>query len=157
MQPTIDRTFARSFALSDHEQAMRSRILSALRAFVEQRPRLEFANYGDVSAYRSDSRKITQQLQDARELLRAVEHRQSLDVPALLHAALGDRLDIVRNDDTSWSVDFTPCQYWAIEFRAAVCRVLARALWAYWRADGLDPRKAARQHLGLSLARRWFA
>ena len=34
-------------------------MLEKLSAFVKQRPGLEFANYGDVSIYRSEMRRIS--------------------------------------------------------------------------------------------------
>lgn len=135
---------------------MKDSIMQAMTDFVEQRPRLEFANYGNISAYRSDSRKITQQLSDARAMMREVDIN-TMGVPTLCNAALGDRLDIVRRADGSWVLDFAACQYWSVEYRAAVCRVLARALWTFWRDHNQDPRKAARQYLGRGIASRWFS
>jgi len=54
--------------MSDKQQ-----IITALYAWVAQRPGLEFGNYSDVKGYRAELRSITRDLQDARTLLRAVE------------------------------------------------------------------------------------
>ena len=47
-------------------------IIDALYSFATQRPGLEFGNYGDVRAYRSEMRSITKDLHDARLLLRGL-------------------------------------------------------------------------------------
>jgi hypothetical protein len=44
-------------------------IINALRAFVEQRPGLEPVNYGSWTSYRQESREVTRDLHDAREIL----------------------------------------------------------------------------------------
>ena len=48
----------------------KTQILSALRAFVRQRPGLDFANYGDVKLYRAEVRSITKDLHHADEGIR---------------------------------------------------------------------------------------
>ena len=47
----------------------KSLILNALRAFVRQRPGMEFANYGDIRSYQAEYRGIRRDLQDAEVLL----------------------------------------------------------------------------------------
>jgi hypothetical protein len=59
-------------------------IIGALDRWIRQRPGLEFGNYGDVSAYRSEMRSITKDLHDARTLLAAVNWRTSIDAAALM-------------------------------------------------------------------------
>lgn len=140
----------------------RDRILDALRTFAESRPGLDFANYGDISAYRSESRAITRDLHDARALLAAVAWR-GIEAPALRWACAGafsGRLALRETPD-SVTVDYCTGQYYPTEYRKAVCAVLAAALWAYWRDEcGQDTadkiRKYARRELGANLARRWF-
>jgi hypothetical protein len=63
-------------------------IIAALRTFINQRPGLEFGNYGDVRAYRSEMRGITKDLHHARELVRAVE-LSSITADDLLKASTG--------------------------------------------------------------------
>ena len=108
----------------------REKILSALDGFMSQRPGLEFANYGDVSAYRSESRAITQDLHHARRLLAAVSWRSSITADNLKEAfrAFSGRL--------SWDgsrLDYCTGQYFPTEYRKAVCAVLASAIWDYTR------------------------
>lgn len=129
-------------------------IMSKLHAFVIQRPGLDYGNYGEVRSYRADSRKITCQLNDYFKLAYFVNtHSVELDLTVI--ASSGSRLHI---DDKG--VDYCVGQYWPMEYRAGVCRLLAFAIWAYFRecgyATGEDIRKAARNELGRSIANRWF-
>lgn len=64
----------------------KQQIIDALRAWIRQRPGLEFGNYGDVSTYRSKLRTITKDLHHARQLLRAVELRDSITAADLTAA-----------------------------------------------------------------------
>ena len=105
-------------------------IISALAAWIKQRPGLEYGNYGDPVSYRAELRGINRDLQDARTLLRAVE-LLSIDGEALARAfqrAFSGRL--------SWDgarLDYCTGQYWPTEYRRAACAVLASALWDYYR------------------------
>lgn len=167
--------------------AERERILSALGAWIKQRPGLDYRNYASGwndtagrAAYFAEMRSITRDLHDARELLNAVALRPSIAADALREAfrAYSGRL--------SWNAQGAPCavckgsgklgdmpaknradtrtvcyrckgsgvnardfldyctgQYWSTEYRRAVCAVLARALWDYWRADAEEAQKRA--------------
>lgn len=142
---------------------MKTEILNALERFINQRPGLEPGNYisdwRDVEgrrAYYSDSRAITRDLNQARELLRAVSWRDSITAQDLIEASKGDRLTITATDDGVVSVDYCTGQYWSVEYRAAVCRVLSNALWEYWRENGGHPLAAARRELPRAIVRRFF-
>lgn len=133
-------------------------ILSALRAFVRQRPGLEFANYGDIQAYRAEVRSITQDLHHAEELIRAVELR-SIDGDAIIRAKTS-RLSIDPTDK-GVQIDWCAGQYWPTEYRRGVAASLASALWNYWRDEcGCDTgdkiRAEARRSLSRAVARRFF-
>ena len=140
-------------------------ILEALEAFVNRRPGLEPANYcGRPDLYRQDYREgCLQPLHDFRKLLAAVEWRDSLtadDLRQSFRRAFGGRLSL-RDDG---SLEYTPGQYGAVEYRRAACAVLAAALHDYWLFD--HPRIAmtsreyivrkARAELGRGIARRYF-
>ena len=56
----------------------KSAIMEALIAWVRQRPGFDLGNY-DLAGYRSDSRKVTQQKNDAITLIRFVELRGKYD------------------------------------------------------------------------------
>jgi hypothetical protein len=108
----------------------REKILSALDRFTRQRAGLEFGNYGDVSAYRSEQRSITRDLHDFRALLSAVSWRTGIDADALKESfrAFSGRL--------TWdgeNLSYCTGQYFPTEYRKAACAVLASALWDYTR------------------------
>ncbi len=144
------------------QQETRKRdILHALSGFVAQRPGLDFADYGDVSAYRSESRSITRDKHDFDTLLAAVSWR-GIDADALLAAtrAYSGRLSIKEDGKRRVVVDYCTGQYFPTEYRKAACAVLASALWDYWRTDcktGDAIRAKAKKELGARLASRWFS
>lgn len=134
-------------------------LITALQRFVAQRPGLEFANYGDVSAYRSEMRSITKDRHHAEELLRAVSWRDSITADDILYAAkhaFSGRLAISEPETGRFVLDYCTGQYWPTEYRRAVCSVLSSALWNYWRDAGDGPIGAARRELPRSIAHRWF-
>lgn len=117
----------------------RDLILAALAAFVRSRPGFEPGSYGTRADYARDVRHATQQLHDAQAMLSAIGWRQSIDADALRAAfsAFSGRLTwrYTPGEGTGrWGmVEYCTGQYYCTEFRAAVCAVLARALWNYWR------------------------
>ena len=132
----------------------KAELIKALRQFAAQRPGLEFGNYGDVAAYRAESRRIQRQLADARALLAAVESRESITAENIM-AELRGRL--------TWNgteLDYCTGQYWPVEYRAAVCSALSSVLWAHFRERGCktapEIRKAARRWFDAGLVDRWF-
>lgn len=155
----------------------KSTIVAALDAFIRQRPGLDYGNYGDWTAYRSEVRSIGKDLQHARALLRYVEWHDSITADMILNAARSGRLSIVV-DGNKVRVDYCTGQYWPTEYRPAVCRLLSSVIW-HWISDnasladvakmpqygcmegivnqGAYIRKTASRELGTSIARRWFA
>ena len=125
-------------------------LISKLRQFIQTRPGFDYRNYGDLTSYRSDVRRATQQLNDARTMLRACELRNI--EPDL--TAFSGRLEFINGE-----LEYTAGQYYCTEYRAAVCACCASALWAYWRESGYDAdgiRKMARDEFGRGIANRWF-
>jgi hypothetical protein len=148
-------------------QDTKAAILSALSAFIRQRPGLDFANYGDISAYRSELRSITKDRHHAEELLAAVSWR-SISADDLLAAARGafsGRLSLTVNDNGGVSVNYCTGQYFPTEYRRAACTVLASALWGYWREccapeaenKAQRIRDTAKRELSRAVARRYFS
>jgi hypothetical protein len=145
----------------------RDQILQALSAFANQRPGLEFGNYGDVSAYRSEMRSITKDLHTFRTLLAAVSWR-SIGEADLREAfrAFSGRLSITDRPDGSVALDYCTGQYFPTEYRKAACAVLAAALWDYLRDQTLLPdtpnkgdrlRATFKHEFGRSIASRYFS
>lgn len=143
---------------------MKQQIIDALRAFARQRPGLEYGNYGDPVAYRAETRAITKDLHQARELLRYVELRDSITAADIIKAsesAYSGRLTI----GADATIDYCTGQYWPTEYRRAVCAVLAQVVWAWLRdqcmpAGTVEPGKYLRASLkrefGRGMAARWF-
>jgi hypothetical protein len=135
--------------------------INLCRAFIAKRPGLDPRNYirdGRDSygraLYISESRRITQQLNDARRLLRYCE-LNGVDLNAqLIHR---DRLHF----DANGALEYHVGQYWPTEYRAAVARVAAVAIWYFWRDQcnidtGDKLRATARAEFGRGIASRWF-
>lgn len=136
----------------------KEKLFAALDAFIKQRPGFEYANYmGAPEAYRADAREATRQLRDARELARVA--RWDAHPDALQYAFSTGRLIYTAGR----GLDYTTCQYWPTEYRAAAARALASALWHSWRdrmgdaATGDAIRRKARQVFGRGLAGRYFS
>src|SRR3990167_2920520 len=118
----------------------KEQIITALRAFINQRPGLEFVNYGDWKAYRAELRQITKDRAQALELLRAVEWRDSITAEELIAAfprAYSGRLTLTDKGGAA-VLDYCTGQYFPTEYRRAACAVLAQALWRY-TADHCTP------------------
>ncbi len=138
-------------------------IINDLRAFVAQRSGIEVANYVSPGrcdpegwrALQADRRLIGQQGRDARALLAYVE-ASGIDAESLARPlAGGGRLSYAGG-----ALNYTAGQYFATEYRAAVCSALASVLWRYW-ASGVNLsseqlRQAALRTFGRGLAKRWF-
>ena len=151
--------------------ATKQEICALLRAFVNQRPGLDFNNYGCAKSYRAELRKITRQRADALQLLRAVELRDSIsakDLIAPFETAFCGRLSLVETKG-KLALNYCAGQYYPTEYRAAVCAVLASVLWGYYRealadpirkTDGKSPgeyiRGCARVEFGRGIQSRWF-
>ncbi len=162
-------------------------ICGALRSWINQRPGLDFANYGEVSAYRSELRSITRTKRDALALLQFVEGRDAITAQQLAEAfprAFSGRLTL-KDVDGKAELDYCTGQYWPTEYRNAAAAVCASVLWDYMRANmpaadgprltrthgtfttehdninGMTPgdwlRREAKNLFGASIQRRWFS
>lgn len=140
--------------------ATKQTIIDALHQWINQRPGLEFSNYGDVSSYRAELRSIGKDLQHARAMVNYVAWHDSVTAEMILDAAGSGRLSIVVTDGTV-AIDYVTGQYWPTEYRRAVCQLMSSVIWYCLRENceyktGDDIRKAARRELGQSIANRWF-
>lgn len=163
----------------------REAILTALADWINQRPGLEFGNYGDRTSYRAELRSIGQDRQDAMALLAAVGRHESITAEMLKQAfksAYSGRLSWVEvKPGKGWRLDYCMGQYWPTEYRRAACAVLAAALW-YWKREHCMPqpdpidlaaggrgdrtykgksagdwiRESFRKEFGKRMQRRWF-
>ena len=133
--------------------------------FVNQRPQLEFCNYGDVRLYRQESREITKDRSDFYELLQLAYRR--IDN---LNSSLTDYL--VKNSgrltiDEKGNLQYITGQYFPTEYRPAAARIIANLLWDNYRnekdqngnpiyKDGNEIRKAVRRNLSRRTANNYF-
>jgi len=145
------------------------KIILALHTFARKRPQLERGNYGDFSSYHEEARSITRDLQHARALLRKVE-LSGITAQDLIKAsteAFSGRLTImpVNSYTDEIRIDYCTGQYFATEYRKAVCAVLARALWNHWVEDRKEGefmttrqkiRVLARAEFGRTIAQAYF-
>ena len=151
----------------------KQQIITALRAFVAQRSGMDWRDYGDATSYRAEQRAIMRDGKEARELLRAIEWRDSITADDIIKASKGafsGRLSIVERDDGAVSVDYCAGQYFPTEYRKAVCALCACLLWDYMRDNygagfaqsagrpvtGSELRAQFRREYGRGLASRWF-
>lgn len=129
-------------------------ILEALRQWINQRPGLDFANYGEWKSYRAELRSITRDRSDALQLMQAVALRDSITAEDMIKAfprAFSGRLAIsetkTENAYENYGAQFGPVflgyctgQYWPTEYRKAAAAVLARALWEYTSESMPEPK-----------------
>lgn len=100
--------------------------LRILAAYAAKNPGLDYRDYGNVTAYRGDSRMITQQMHDVRTALRFACAVNVQD-DHLIEVSRGERLTIERTENGRLILDYTTGQYWPTEYRGAVARLLERA------------------------------
>lgn len=141
-------------------------ILDALRAWIAQRPGLEYDNYGDPVSYRAELRQIARDRQDAETLLAAAE-LSAITAEELKEGfrAFSGRLTLEEDGNGGVkSLDYCTGQYWPTEYRRAACAVLAAALWNHARSalpentekPGDVIRARFRRLFGRAIQARWF-
>lgn len=149
----------------------RENALELLTAFVNQRPGLDFANYGDSKSYNAESREITKDRADYFELVAWLADRckygRAQDTPSArvfgwLSKSTG-RVLLVEGELT-----YHEGQYFPTEYRPAAARLVANIIWSdlsnernkdgsetYPTADAM--RKVARMRLSRRVYRNYFA
>jgi hypothetical protein len=124
----------------------KEQILTLLRSFIGQRPGFEPGNYSDWSSYRSEMRSVTQDRHHAETLLRRIEWSDSITAEALeKELTNGGRLTLTTTSGGKLGLDYCTGQYFPTEYRKAVCRALASALWS-WTADNAMPTPETKQY-----------
>jgi hypothetical protein len=144
----------------------KQQIIAALHAFINQRPGLEYGNYGEPVSYRAEVRAIGKDLTQARQLLRYVELRASITADDIIDAskrAYSGRLTITARDDGAIAIDYCTGQYFPTEYRKAACAVMAQAIRAWYRTNISDTAKPGdylrasfKREFGRGMASRWF-
>ncbi len=138
-----------------------------LNKFVNQRPGLEFANYGDSKSYRSESAEITRDKGDYYELLRVALRRYDSyrNLAEVVNRYFGNNAGRLQLKDNS--LEYCTGQYFPTEYRPAACRVLVSVIWDSYRdekneagepiyKDGHELRKAIRRNFGRRINNNYF-
>jgi hypothetical protein len=130
--------------------------INLLTAFVNQRPGLDFCNYGDIKAYRQESREITADKHDFFELLgfaaRIIENLEE-KVKTELENTNG-RLQL-----KDGKLEYCTGQYFPTEYRPAASRILVSVIWNELRntyETGDQIRKAAKRNLSRRATKNYF-
>lgn len=147
------------------ETTTETQTTTLLTQFVNQRPGLDFANYGDVKPYRAEMREITADRNDFFELYALASNRLGTDFNELLTSALESSSGRLTLKDGV--LEYTTGQYFPTEYRPAACRVLANLIWADYAnekntdespvyADGHEIRKAIKRNVSRRVAKNYF-
>jgi len=140
--------------------------IEKLVKFVNQRPGLDFCNYGDVSAYRSESREITKDRQDFFELFALASRRVDNLEQKLTEYLTNTSGRLLINKDGN--LEYCAGQYFPTEYRPAVNQVLKTLIWNSYRdekdgegndvyQDGHEIRKAIRRNLSRRVNKNYFS
>lgn len=140
--------------------------IEKLTRFVNQRPNLDFSNYGDVSAYRSESAEITRDRTDYFELLSfAFQRINNLNEQVEKHIKNSSGRLTLNNDG---NLEYCTGQYFPTEYRPAANRILANLIFASYRdeiehntpdnvyKDGNEIGKAIKRNVSRRIARNYF-
>jgi hypothetical protein len=135
-----------------------------LTKFVNQRPGLDFCNYGDISSYRKESAEITRDRNDYFELLSfAFSRVDNLEAKLLAYLQSNSgRLSI----NGKGNLEYITGQYFPTEYRPAVNRILSTLIWNDYSneiengrpvyKDGHEIRKAIKRRVSRRIARYYF-
>jgi hypothetical protein len=107
--------------------------MALLQKFANQRPQLDYCNYGDPKSYRQEMREITKDLHDFRELLNFAVNRVT-DIEGTLKAYLlknSGRLTLNEKGE----LNYITGQYFPTEYRPACNRILASLIWSSYRDE----------------------
>lgn len=100
--------------------------IELLNCWVNQRPGLDFSNYGDHKAYRSELRSITADRSAYYELL-AMAHVFVDDLEGKLTKYLTENSGRLTLKDGA--LQYTTGQYWSTEYRPAACNAIKSLIW----------------------------
>tara|TARA_R110000868_G_scaffold293805_1_gene554271 strand:- start:142 stop:600 length:459 start_codon:yes stop_codon:yes gene_type:complete len=107
--------------------------MALLQKFANQRPQLDYCNYGDPKSYRQEMREITKDLHDFRELLNFAVNRVN-DIEGTLKAYLlknSGRLTLNEKGE----LNYITGQYFPTEYRPCCNRILASLIWSSYRDE----------------------
>lgn len=105
-----------------------TKCLAALRDFFEQVPGFETGNYSTYADYRRDYREALKDLHKCRELYNAVRFFDftAEEIADACRTFSGRLQFLTEPEQGNQRWDYTPGQYWPMEYRAAAHTVLAQ-------------------------------
>ena len=135
-----------------------------LRQFANQRPGLDFNDYGQRKYYMQDYREILKDLHSFRELLSLAINRID-NLNEVLTNQLSNSSDRLTLKDGK--LQYITGQYFPTEYRNAACRILSSLIWASYRdekhengesvyKDGYEIRKAIKRNLRTQNTKLYF-
>jgi len=133
--------------------------------FVNQRPGLDFANYGDSKSYNAESREITKDRNDFFELLAYAQSRiQDFDRKLTFNLENTSGRLLMQNNEIVYHAG----QYFPTEYRPAASRIVSQLIWNDLRdetepnspnpiyKDGHEMRKAVKRNLSRRVCKNYF-
>ena len=144
---------------------MNTNTTELLVKFVNQRPGLDYSNYGDPTSYRSEMREITKDRNDFFELLSLAQRRiDNFDAELTKYLENTSARLTLKNG----KLEYCTGQYFPTEYRPAANRVLANLIFANYRdevesntpnpvyKDGYEIRKAIKRNLSRRVSKNYF-
>ena len=139
--------------------------LAMLQKFANQRPQLDFHNYGDLKSYRQEVREITKDLHDFRELLNFAVNRVTDLESKLKEYLLKNSGRLTLNE--KGNLEYITGQYFPTEYRPACNRVLKSIIWREYAnqknedgtpkySTGGEIRKQIRRYVTRRTAKNYF-
>lgn len=142
--------------------------INLLVNFVNQRPGLNFADYGNRAYYLQDYREILKDLHSFNEFFKLASRRID-NLNAVLFDYLiksNDRLTLKESNGV-FKLQYITGQYFPTEYRSAACRVLCSIIWndyaneinsngEYIYKDGHEIRKAIKRNLSSRNSKQYF-
>lgn len=106
--------------------------IELISKFVNQRPGLEFVNYGNIKYYRQDYREILKDLHSFYELLNLANRRiNNLNEKLTEYLQQSNDRLILKGE----RLQYITGQYFPTEYRNAACRVLSSLIWNDYREE----------------------
>ena len=139
--------------------------IEKLTKFVNQRPGLDFSNYGDVSAYRSESAEITRDRSDYFELLSLAFSRVD-NLNEVLTNYLSKSSGRLTINEVG-NLDYCTGLYFPTEYRPAANSILRSIIWSSYAneidrnnepvyKDGHEIRRAIKRRVSRRIAKNYF-
>jgi len=140
--------------------------IEKLTKFVNQRPGLDYSNYGELSSYRSEMAEITRDRTDYFELLSLAFSRIDNLNEVVTDYLLKSSGRLTMNE--AGNLEYCTGQYFPTEYRPAANRILANLIFASYRdeiehntpnnvyKDGNEIRKAIKRSISRRIAKNYF-